>query len=59
MTPNPGSPHAVSQGCLCPRMDNAHGRGFLGGVKDERGETVFVKVEGCPLHWTDLTKEDR
>jgi hypothetical protein len=25
-------------------------RGYLGGVKDENGETVFVIAGGCPLH---------
>jgi hypothetical protein len=49
-TPNPGSAEALEQGCQCPVMDNGRGRGYLGGVKDENGETVFVIVVGCPLH---------
>lgn len=50
-TPNPGSPEAIKQGCLCPVIDNAHGKGYLGGVKDpETGETVFVWRADCPLH---------
>lgn len=28
----PGSDAAVAAGCTCPRMDNAFGRGYLGGV---------------------------
>lgn len=50
-TPNPGSPAAVKLGCTCPRMDNAHGRGYLGGVKDPKtGETLFVISGSCPIH---------
>jgi hypothetical protein len=48
---NPGSAEAVAAGCRCPRFDNAHGRGYLGGVRDPvTGETVFVKRTDCPLH---------
>lgn len=50
MTPNPGSPEAVAQGCLCPVLDNARGRGYLGGVRDEAGNVVFVQSGDCPLH---------
>lgn len=49
--PNPGSPEAVAQGCICPRLDNANGRGWMGGVKDpETGETIFVYTVGCSVH---------
>jgi hypothetical protein len=49
--PNPGSDEAIKAGCRCPRMDNAYGRGYLGGVTDkETGETLFVRVGDCPLH---------
>lgn len=49
--PNPGSPEAVNMGCQCARMDNAHGRGWMGGVKDTKtGETIFVNTCSCPLH---------
>ena len=48
---NPGSPEAVAAGCTCPRLDNGHGRGYLGGVKDQKtGETLFVYTVGCPVH---------
>lgn len=50
MIPNPGSDEAKKQGCICPRMDNAYGKGWMGGVKDGKGETVFVIREGCPIH---------
>lgn len=48
--PNPGSAEAISQGCKCPRLDNAHGRGYMGGVRDENGALVFVVRLDCPLH---------
>jgi len=48
--PNPGSPEAVDIGCTCPRMDNSYGRGYMGGVKDPEGNTVFVIAQGCPIH---------
>lgn len=31
-TPNPGSDEAIAAGCRCPVLDNAHGRGWMGGV---------------------------
>lgn len=47
VTPNPGSPEAAEQGCKCPRMDNANGRGAWG----TRGEdAIFWTAESCPLH---------
>jgi hypothetical protein len=49
-TPNPGSREAVEAGCTCPVSDNGRGRGWMGGVKDERGETLFVYTGGCPVH---------
>jgi len=49
-TPNPGSIEARKQGCTCPVMDNAHGRGYMGGVKDEDGNIIFVITEKCPVH---------
>lgn len=50
MTPNPGSEEAISIGCTCPVMDNGYGRGYLGGVQDETGQTVFVTNDNCPVH---------
>lgn len=49
--PTPGSDAAISLGCKCPVLDNAHGRGYLGGVKIN-GQTIFVYSAGCPLHHT-------
>lgn len=48
--PNPGSPEAEKLGCTCPIIDNGHGRGYMGGVKDKSGETMFVYTSGCPVH---------
>lgn len=43
--PNPGSVEARKKGCICPVMDNEYGAGYMG------NPNVFVRVEGCPLHW--------
>jgi hypothetical protein len=51
--PNPGSDEAKEIGCTCPRIDNAYGRGYLGGVKDEKGDVVFVINLDCPVHRED------
>lgn len=42
--PNPGSDEALVQGCSCPVMDNARGRGI------NTAGTQFWIHEGCPLH---------
>lgn len=42
--PNPGSDEALAQGCLCPILDNGHGRGYMG------QEGIFAMVVDCPLH---------
>ena len=51
--PNPGSTEAIAIGCTCPVMDNAHGRGYMGGMKDEHGNTLFVYALDCPVHGRD------
>ena len=43
-TPNPGSDEAVSQGCLCPILDNAKGKGAWG------DPGTFWIAPSCPLH---------
>ena len=56
--PNPGSREAVDAGCICPVMDNGHGSGWMGGVKNpETGEVMFVIVEGCPVHGRQADEE--
>lgn len=45
--PNPGSKAAKMQGCTCPDLDNAFGRGAF----NTRGKkAVFVMMLNCPLH---------
>lgn len=44
LPPNPGSDAAIAQGCICPVMDNGHGRGWMG----QPG--IFVYTDGCPVH---------
>ncbi|TQE94110.1 MAG: hypothetical protein FKY71_17830 [Spiribacter salinus] len=46
-TPNPGSDEAAERGCLCPRFDNAKGRG-AGGSEGE--DAMFWIAPSCPLH---------
>ena len=53
---NPGSDEAISAGCRCPVMDNGHGRGYLGGVTDDKGQTVYIFSGDCPLHGDDAMK---
>ncbi len=40
----PGSEAAISAGCLCPVVDNAHGQGYMG------MDNVFVMQANCPIH---------
>lgn len=47
-TAKPGSPEAVSLGCRCPVMDNAHGKGS--GQTDENGRPLYWISRQCPLH---------
>ena len=56
---NPGSDEAIAAGCTCPIMDNGRGRGYLGGVQDDTGQTVFVIAGDCPLHGDDAMKRAR
>jgi len=45
--PNPGSDEAIAQGCTCPVLDNAHGRGAWGSSGED---AVFWMNADCPLH---------
>lgn len=50
-TTNPGSDAAIKAGCTCPVLDNAHGKGYLGGVRNrDTGEIMFVYNLACPVH---------
>lgn len=42
--PNPGSDEAKKMGCICPVMDNAHGKGWMG------QEGVYWINRKCPVH---------
>jgi len=52
--PNPGSDEAIEQGCRCPRLDNAKGRGAWG---SEGEDAVFWITPSCPLHGAEMTPE--
>ena len=51
--PSPGSDAAVEQGCTCPVLDNAHGKGFLWD-----GAKVFWITDSCPLHGKRNKRKD-
>ena len=55
--PKPGSKEAKEQGCTCPILDNHYGEGYCGGVKDEKGHTVYVVNTDCPIHGEEATKK--
>jgi|GEM_PF-3465057 len=44
----PGSDQAVKDGCSCPVLDNARGRGC--GYMSQDGEPCFIYNAACPLH---------
>lgn len=49
---NPGSPGAVAEGCVCPVIDNHHGKG-------SRGDgTRFIIVPECPMHGGEFFSSD-
>lgn len=52
--PNPGSTEAIDAGCQCPVIDNCHGRGWKGGMKDSSGQTMFVYNLECPVHFAAM-----
>ena len=52
--PNPGTQEARDLGCSCPVIDNGYGKGWMGGVKDDNGETIYVYTIGCPVHAATL-----
>lgn len=45
--PNPGSSEAIKEGCSCPVLDNAHGRGVY---RDSEGDMVYWLNGNCPVH---------
>lgn len=48
--PNPGSEEAREQGCVCPVLDNAHGR------RPEGWTWWYINMD-CSLHASESTVE--
>ncbi|GAA0721505.1 hypothetical protein [Dokdonella soli] len=44
----PGAPEAVADGCTCPILDNARGKGC--GYLDADGHPCFIVTLSCPHH---------
>lgn len=44
--PNPSSPEAQEQGCVCDPFDNEYGNGII----TDKGAVVFIVSQECPLH---------
>lgn len=57
--PNPGSDKAIGQGCCCPILDNARGKGAWGTFDKPQKEKVFWINAECPLHGTGGSKYER
>lgn len=53
--PPPGSPAAIDAGCLCPVLDNGHGRGYMPGPTGP----LYVYNEECPVHGNAGNRMDR
>jgi hypothetical protein len=47
VTPNPGSPEALSLGCTCPVIDNSRG---LGSPWAPPTYAYYWVDDGCPVH---------
>jgi hypothetical protein len=47
-SPNPGSREAQAEGCICPVLDNCHGK-FAPWPPDG-----WYIVQGCPLHSNEI-----
>ena len=52
-TPNPGSREAIDLGCVCPVLDNNHGR------QSPWGDGNWWVVLGCPVHAPEGPQEDK
>ena len=55
----PGSDEAIEAGCTCPVIDNAHGKGYMGEVTDDKGQTVYIFSGDCPLHGAGENEDHR
>lgn len=52
----PGSDQAIADGCTCPVLDNAHGKGC--GYVSQDGDPLFIVSHACPIHWSAETFEE-
>lgn len=50
-SPNPGSPEAIADGCICPRMDNNNGKWA------PYPPDGWWIVQGCPMHSIEVADE--
>jgi len=50
----PGTQEALDVGCLCPILDNSHGKGYMG-LGEERG--LYVYNGECPIHGSLVPQE--
>lgn len=55
----PGSDEALEQGCMCPVLDNSHGKGAWGYPVDEQGRPSYWINAACPLHGTGALRSDK
>ncbi len=49
----PGSDAALNQGCMCPVMDNAHGKG-----RTIDGKVMLWMNDRCPLHGMERSNDE-
>jgi hypothetical protein len=49
-SPFPGSDDAIDQGCLCPVLDNCHGKGFPVTTDEGELQIAYWMNNECPLH---------
>ena len=52
-TPNPGSERAIAQGCICPVLDNCHGK--FAPYGEPNG---WIITMGCPIHHKPTESEN-
>jgi hypothetical protein len=57
--PNPGTKEAIDAGCICPVLDNNHGKGIPIKTKDGTIQTGYWMNGACPIHkLPELKAED-
>lgn len=55
----PGGPAAAQRGCLCPGINNRHGRGFRLRLKYHEAQERLghIVVSDCPVHRIVVVQE--